>query len=345
MKSENEVSAKKIAELTGVSLSTVSIVLNNKSDEFRISDKTAEKILEAAKELGYQPAKRERHKKKNFNKSVICIYLPSNLDGSPINKFIAEAHKYIQDQKLNYKLVLFPYESGKLHEASMWICSEFASGAVLMALTEEDTEFVENSSFDIPVVLYNRTARGYCSVLTDDYALGSKAMSHFINRGHRKFGIISPDYSSRALSLRGVGYFDRFRSQNFDSGIETSILPTVFSDANDNGGYVAMQQILKYEKVPTALFILSDCMVSGVVRCIKDYGFEVPKDFEIISYGNNAVNCIIKPNITSFESPVQDMSCNCIKLLHSAITGASLLDNVKLSFEAECIFRESCPEI
>ncbi|RCX19480.1 LacI family transcriptional regulator [Anaerobacterium chartisolvens] len=340
----NEINAKKIAELTGVSLSTVSIVLNNRSDEFRISDKTAERILETANKLGYQPVKRERRKKRNFHKSVICVFLPFNLEGSPINQFLKNTHKYMRDQGLQYKIILLPYELGKLHQVSTWICSEFASGAVLMALTDSDIEFIENSSFNIPVVLYNRTARGYCSVLTDDYTLGSKAMSHFIRRGHKKFVTISPDYSSRALSLRGVGYFDRFRSQNFDSGTDAFILPTVFSEANDMGGYNAMREILKSEALPTAVFVLADCMVTGVVRCIKEAGFDIPENFEIISYGNNTVNSIIKPGITSFAPPLQEMGCNCIKILHSAITRGTLTDSVKLSFEAECVFRESSPE-
>ncbi len=344
MKHKNEVNAKKIAELTGVSLSTVSIVLNNRGDEFRISAKTSEKVLETANRLGYHPVKREKHKTKKSNKSLICIFLPNDLDASPIGQFLENVIKYLHDQKLQYEIILFPYESGKLKEKAAWISKEFILGAVLMALTEDDIKFIENSSFNVPVVLYNRTAKGYCSVLNDDYSLGSKAMNHFIKRGHTRFAIISPGYSSRALSLRGVGYMDRFRSQNFNPDVEAFIHPTIFNEANDMGGYEAMQHLIKSEKMPTAIFVLADNMVSGVVRCIKDYGLEVPRDIEIISYGNKAINYIIKPSITSFAPPLEQMSCNCIKILHSAIVSGTLVDSVKLSFEAECIFRESCPE-
>ena len=212
-----------------------------------------------------------------------------------------------------------------------------------MALTENDIEFIENNKFNIPLVLYNRTAKGYSSVLTDDYAVGYKAMGHFIKRGHKRFGIVSPNYSSRALSLRTVGYWDKFQNQNFKPG-EAFTVPVVFGDDSDMGGNTAMQQLFQLGKIPTAIFIPSDNMVSGVIRCIHKNGFRIPEDFEIISYGDRIVNCVVNPNVSSFAPPNEEMSYNCAKILHRFIENGILVDNVKLSFEAECIYRESSPE-
>lgn len=345
MKSKNGVTAKEIAEYAGVSLSTVSIVLNNRGGEYRISDKTTEKIFEAAKTLGYQHETRERRKKQNLQKSLIGVFCPMNFVKGPIDEFYGYAEKYIKEQKLPYDIVLLPYELGSLKEKAAWISSDFVAGAVMIALSEDDIEFIENSHFDIPLILYNRAAKGYCSVLNDDYNIGNKAMSHFIKRGHKKFGIISPNYSSRALSLRTVGYLDRFNSQNFNSD-DAFILPVIFCEDNDTGGYNAMQQMLESEKRPTAIFIPSDNMISGIVRCIQDKGFKIPEDFEIISYGNRLINRVFNPGITSFEPSYEEMSNNSIMLLHNEITGGSAaMDNVKLIFEGKCVFRESCPEV
>lgn len=342
MKPKNQISVKKIAEVTGVSPSTVSLVLNGKCEKFRISEKTARRVIDAADKLGYNHVKREK-RMKNLNKTLISAFCPLNFNKGPAAKFFLYATNYLKRQNLQYELVLFPFEMGRLKEKAKWISSRFAAGAILMALSGEDVEFIENSSFDIPLVLYNRVARGYCSVLNDDYAVGDKAMSHFIKRGHKTFGIISPDYSSRALSLRTVGYFNKFKSSKLNAD-GCFAEPVAVSEDNDGGGFKAMDEILRSGKAPSAIFVLSDNMVSGVVRCIYENGFSIPDDFEIISYGNNTVNSIVVPHVTSFEPPLEQMSINCVKTIQNSIESGSMQNNVRLSFEAELHFRESSPE-
>jgi len=344
MKLKNENNFKKIAELTGFSPSTISMVLNNKSDKFRIAEKTSERILQAANEIGYQHVIRAKQRKKNFKKMLLCVFCPSNFDKGPIDQFYTGFKKYIIENHLQYETVLFPYELGKFKEKAAWVSGDFIAGAVLIVLTEDDLVFIENTRFDVPLVLFNRTAKGYSSVLIDDYNAGNNAMSHFLKRGHKKFGIICANYSSRSLSLRTVGYLDKFRSLNFKPE-EAFLSPAAFDDDSDMGGYNAMQQILQSQKIPTAIFVPCDNMVNGVIRCINENGFKVPDDFEIISYGNKSINCIVNPNVSSFAPPWEEMSYNCAKILNNYIKNGIYSDCVKLSFEAECIYRESCPAV
>ena len=104
-----------------------------------------------------------------------------------------------------------------------------------------------------------------------------------------------------------------------------------------------MHKILDSGTVPTAVFASSDNMISGVVRCIHDKGLEIPKDVEIISYGDKIINRVVIPNISSFAPYTSEMSYNSAKILCDYIEKGVVTDNIKLSFEAECIFRESCP--
>jgi DNA-binding LacI/PurR family transcriptional regulator len=344
MKEKPEVNAKKIAEITGVSPSTVSIVLNNKGGEFRIAEKTREKILLAADELGYHPVARVRRKRKKLGQETIFIFCPIYFDRGPTARFYIGFLRYFKEKNLNYDTILFPYESGKLEEKARWFSSESMSGAVLMALVKEDIDFIENNQFDIPIILYNRSAKGYCSVLTDDYSVGYKTMSHFIKRGHKSFGVVSPNYSSRALSFRMLGFWDRFQSYGFKTG-EAYAAPVAFGDDSDTGGYQATQTLLQSRPVPSAIFIPSDNMVGGIVRSIHEHELRIPQDIELISYGNKPVNLVVTPNVSSFAMPVDEMSFHCARLLHNFIANGITTDNVKLSFEAECIFRESSPAL
>jgi len=262
-KRKSTIQVKKIAEKLNLSPSTVSMVLNNKARQYRISKQTCERIFQAAKELGYEPPVRAKPPKAGLK-------------------------------------------------------------------------------FDIPIVLYNRTAKRYSSVLTDDYAVGTGTMEHFIKRGHTRFGIVSPNYSSRALSMRVTGYRDKFKS-HFPPGA-AYLAPVSYGDDSDGGGYAAMRELLDGEQKPTAVFVASDNMVGGVLRCIHEAGLAVPGDIELISFGDKPIHQILRPTITSFSPPTDTMSYNCAMLLHRFIEEGILTDNVKLSFEAACVFRESCPE-
>ena len=340
-KRKQPVSVKEIAEAVGVSPSTVSMVLNDKAGEFRIAESTSERIVQTASELGYHPANRVKRKKRSFNKMLVCLFCPTNFDKGP--SFYAGIHQYFEELNLKYETILFPYELGRLRDKMAFISKDFISGAIMMALTEEDIAFLEHTKFDIPIVLFNRTAKGYCSVLTDDYTVGHSAMEQFIKRGHTSFGIISPDYSSRALSLRSTGYWDKLRS----SGLETQgayVAPVAYGNDSDTGGYAAAQELLHSARLPMGLFVPSDNMIGGVIRCFREQGLKVPGDLDIISYGDKPVNEFVSPTITSFVPPTVTMSYNCAQLLHRFVEAGVWSDQVKLSFEAKCVYRESCPE-
>lgn len=343
MKKKSNVQVKQIADLAGVSPSTVSMVLNNRGGEFRIAESTSEKIMKAAEELGYEHPVRPKRRKRNYNKQLICAFCPTNFGKGPTQQLYDGIQRYLNEAGLKYEIILFPFEVGRLREKSAWISGEFIAGAILMALTEDDIAFVESTRFDVPVVLFNRIAKGYCSVLTDDYAVGFSAMSHFLQRGRRSFGIVSPNYSSRALSLRATGFIDKWQSGGFAPG-ESRLTPAVYGDDSDSGGYEAMERLLQEDPSPSAIFVPSDNMVSGVVRRLHDSGMSVPKQVEIISYGNKLINTAVSPGITSFAPPAEEMSYNCARLLHRFIEEGTLTDNVKLSFEASCVYRESSPE-
>lgn len=340
---KNEVTARQIAKAAGVSPSAVSLVLNNKADDFRISPKTQEKIIQTANQMGYKHVARKK-RKVSAGKAIIYVFCPVTFSRGPIGEFYSAVQKYMKEQELRYEVVLFPFETGKLIEKQEWIHGRYAAGAIMVALTESDIEFIENNRFDIPMVLFNRSAEGYCSVLMDDYAVGSKAMSHFIARGHKTFGIISPDYPSKSLSLRTVGYYEKYKGMG-SGDPEVHIVSVSCENDGETGGFEAMSKLLRAPKVPTAIFVTSDNMVSGVVRCINEYGYKIPDDFEIISYGNTSINLSVEPNVSSFHPPIDEMSYNCVRVLTRFINDKTLMTNLKLIFDAECIFRESSPAL
>lgn len=342
MKTQKTVSVKEVAKESGVSPSTASIVLNNKSAEFRIAPETRDKVLETAKRLGYRPSRRMKRSDTACPRALWCIFAPTNFDTGPTALFFQGVQHYLDQSGLAIEIILFPFERGQLHLKRQWISSHFVRGAIMTALSDEDVAFVQDMEFDIPIVLFNRTARHCYSVTTDEYTAGQHAMEHFIRRGHERFALISPNYSNRSLSLRSVGFQDAFQKHAFHQS-SAAILPTAFGENSYEGGYAAVSALLSQEKRPTALFVLNDHMVGGALHCLQQRGLSIPEDMEIITYGNTAINTLLLPTITSFAVPTEVMSFHCAKILHDAQENGVLTDNVNRSFDAELIFRQSCP--
>jgi len=343
MEKTPRVNIKDIAAAAGVSPSTASVVLNNKGNEFRISPETREKVLDTARQMGYRQTQRTRQKYSARSKSLWCMFSPTSFDRGPTAQFFAGVNNYLRSNHLPIETVIFPFERGRLCDKADWISRSFTSGAIMTALNDDDMDFIQNTDFDISIVLCNRTARNYYSVSTDEYATGQHAMAHFVKRGHRRFGLISPNYSSRSLSLRIVGFRDRFQSYGFDPD-GACIAPIAYGDDSYEGGFAAMKAILDGTERPSAILVLNDIMVAGVLHCIQQNGYSVPGDFEIISNGNTAINTLLFPTITSFSVPTEQMSYDCAKILHNAIENGILSDNVNRIYDAELVFRQSCPE-
>jgi len=340
---ENEVNVKSIAAAAQVSPSTASIVLNGKAAQYRISEKTSERVLRAADALDYKLPAARRTSKRNFASQLICVFCPPDFSKGPVISFFKGAERCIQERKLSFELLLFPYHTGELACKQPWLTKEFMAGAVMLALGEADISFLERNSFDIPIILYNRTATGYCSILTDDFAVGFSAMSHFIQRGHRRFALIAPDRASRACTLRIAGFQNRFDSSAYaETGGQ--FLPVLYGEESDTGGYDAMTALIGQYGAPCSVFLPSDNMLSGVMRCILEKGHLIPDDFELISYGNSQINTILTPSVTSFAPPNEEMSYNCVKLLARYIEEGVSAETMKLSYEAQLYFRESSPE-
>ena len=343
MKAEQTPHMKDIASMANVSPSTVSMVLNNRGDEFRIAPATQQRILAIAKELGVSAGRHGKGKPAKHDSRLWSIFSPNNFDRGPTAQFFRGVNRYLRENLLAYEAVIFPFERGHLSDKAEWLSSHSFSGAFLTALNDDDLEFIQRSNFDIPLVLFNRTLPNRYSVSTDEYATGQHAMEHFLSHGRTRFALIAPSYSSRSMSLRIVGFQDKFYSQqSTKSG--SVVLPIQAAEDNAQGGFAAMQAILSGAIVPDAVFVLQNNMVSGVVNALRQKGLAIPEQVEIITNGDAPINALLNPSITSFDVPTERMSHDCAMLLHTAIRNHILCDNVNRTYDAELVCRQSSPK-
>ena len=308
------VSAKELALNLRLSQGTVSIVLNGRGDEMRISKATQERVLAAARELGYQPnihAKRLRGTANGSNTPLISFFCPYMRGAEPLGRVLGGIQRAVLFEKLNVEVIVQPFESGKLIERAHMLSGKICSGAIILSVGEQDNIFLQSHRFDIPIVALNSMTDKYSSVSVDDYEAGRKVASLFSARGHKAAGMILAKDRRKAGRLRQLGFADGCR----DFGIH--IMPEHIQEGelSFEGGNLAARAFLRHAPLPSAVFVQVSDMAIGALPAFQKAGVAIPEDLELVTYGDNPLEAIVSPSLTTIRIPLEEMSCSCVELV------------------------------
>ena len=109
-------------------------------------------------------------------------------------------------------------------------------------------------------------------------------------------------------------------------------------------GYNIMEEIIKSDKAPTAIYAVSDDMAVGALNCILDNGYKVPDDFSIMGFDGGMLIDSVRPKITSMQQPIREMGSIAIKtLLEHIETGSELPSQIVLKHKL--IINDSCRKL
>lgn len=340
-------SIKEIARLANISQGTASLVLNGKGDQYRISAATQQKVLEAARQLNYQPNISARRLRSGGEKVLPIIALFWALDARTflISRFLSGLQQAMAALDEEYELLIQPYVSGRLHESSSLLRGTRFNGAVIATPSEEDEAYLEQAALQAPIVVYQRSSDKYASVCVDSYRTGEQVAEWFVRRGHRHAAVIVPDVSSKAIRLRKEGFLAKAEAL----GLTTLPQHTLYADFTERGGYDAVRRLLAQEEsegsatVPTALFAISDQMAVGALRALHEAGRRVPDDMEIVGHDDDEVTRFTIPTLSTIHLPVEEMAEACVRLLIELMQHQTTPPCVR-PFETRLVARESCGE-
>jgi LacI family transcriptional regulator len=336
---DNLASIKEIANSAGVSIGTASFVLNGKADQMRISKSTQEKVLRIAKELGYTPNISARRLRSGGEKvlPVIAILWPNDARASLLGRFL-EGIQASKDQKGEFELLIQPYENANLDKLTSLRTGTRFNGAIIAFASEADMEYLESNELNVPIVIYQRKSDKYSTVTVDSLAAGKRVAEVFWKKGHKIVGMIVPEFSSQAVLQRKEGFVKHSAYLSLELS-HTNILSGGFSE---EGGYQCVKNWLKIkQKLPTAIFSLTDEMAIGALAAFHEAGIRVPEDVEIIGYDNNEHTKFTIPSLSTVHLPVEEMATECVKTLLDLFEKRTKTP-VQSSFESSIVFRKSC---
>ena len=306
-----------MAERLGYSATTISRVLSGKAEKYRISPDTVNAVLREARRCNYSPsvaAQSLRTRRSN----TIGLLLPS-----VANPYFADMASVIITElnSAGYTtIVVDTMESEqRLSESARSLISRQVDGILAVPCGEKGMD-LEMLSAQIPVVLIDRYYEGTTLpyVTTNNYQGGLDATRHLLARGHRKISCIQGVQSSMPNKERVRGYVKAMEDEGLAQDID--IIGNEFSVQN---GYLETKLLMSRQQRPTAIFALSNTIMLGALKAIREAGLRIPEDVALISFDNNLYMDYMTPSITRISQPVEDMAKLAVKILLDKIKGAS----------------------
>jgi len=307
---------KDIARKVGVAPSTVSRVLANKSKYY--TSETAQKVKEAAKELGYKKnqAAVELVKKQSNVIAAVVSSVKTNFAGEMLDGIKAEASKHGLNLIIVYSNSANPDEQ---EQALLTVIERPVMGVLLLsiALTDENMTLLKESK--VPFCFLSMgfdDSRPFVS--SDDKEVGYQATKLLIEKGHRKIGLAAIDQYPYTGRLRLAGYKKALQEINVtpeDAWIQSG-------DYSYNAGKSAMQAYGKDTEL-TGIVAVSDMAAIGVLNQARNFGLRVPEDLSIVSIDGTEMCQIVQPQLTSISQDFYKMGVVGVQRIQQAVAKES----------------------
>lgn len=298
-----------IARKTGLSITTISRVINGKSKTYRISKKSQEIVQNAAKELGYTPNIFAQNLRKNYTKTI-GLLLPSFE-----NPFFASIAAAVirEAAKSEYSvMVLDTRESPDEESRALETLRSRRVDGIVMVPCGFNADAIEALDKEIPVVLIDRYFENSSLICacTDNYKGAYDATNKLIESGHKD--ILCIRGVPRAItSVRRVdGYLAALRNAGLES--HAMICGNDFSIEN---GYLQTQLAISSGKNFTAIFALSSTNLLGSLRALRDHNLRVPEDVSLISFDDNVYLKYLNPPVSCVSQPLDLISLAAVDQL------------------------------
>jgi len=336
---KNKPTISEIARQSGVSVSTVSLILNNKPG---VSSETRARVLQIAEELEY-PFKPGVGSGIISRVSTIGMIVKTDLDLPPqANPFYSKVIIGIEDvcrrNGINLLFATLPVDENNCPvEAPQLLYNDSLDGLLMVGTFVDETITTISGRRMPPIVLvdgYSNT-ESFDTVVSDNFRAAYQAVSYLIERGHRYIGLLGSEISSYpSLKERRNGYLRAMK--------ENDIAPVYMADFNINRskGYDETIGLLQDYPHITALFCVNDDVGSHAIRAAKVLGKRVPIDISIIGYDDSYIALNTHPALTTMHVDTIAMGRAAVHLLALRIENPESA-RMSLTIHSTLVERES----
>lgn len=332
---------KDIAEKAGVSVSTVSRVINSPDGSFATAE-VRDRVWQVIRETGYTPNNVARQlrmgetsKRSMPTKTIACVFGRARTPAD--NPFFSEVVRAIEQQalKMGYVVVavytLLDFQNKALLEK---VASVSTDGVIVVGRFDERMRaFFEHTYRYLVYTGLNAMDSDIDQVISDGYAAAEAAIRYLYSLGHRRIGYIGEtDEEVR---------YDSYRDTLRDLGLTYDASLVCSCPLEKKGGFEGASRMLaNAKKKPTAVFCANDITAIAVIQCFMQAGLKVPEDISVMGIDNIDVAQYMNPMLTTVEVPKMELGKNAVRLLIDRIeNGKTIPMTIKLPYRL--IVRES----
>lgn len=329
-----------IAEQVGVSVSAVSAVLNNKAEAARISPQLQRRVLDAARDLGYQPniaARRLRVGGRSDQSTYLAVATSLETSMQLLGSVVRGVQQFAAQSEKPIQLTIETFHRGHVHQLPGLLDGTRFNGAIIANTAPEDDAFLADATIPLPLVVFLREIAGQSWVSSHAHNAGAQAAALFLADGRRRPAVLVPADQTQVRRARQEG----FTKGLIDAGFPATQIVEIVSDSfSEEGGYRAIERFLSAGGECDALFAVGDIMAFGALPAIKVAGLHIPEDVAVIGHDDLDMARFVDPPLTTFRLPLIDMASDAAGMV------LEMLDRghnatIHRIYDAELIVRSS----
>jgi LacI family transcriptional regulator len=307
-----------VAQRAGVGKVTVSYVLNGRAEEARISPETAQRVLDAARELDYRPNALARMLLRKRTDTIAVVFQYADYFTSSTS-FTSDVMRGVCAGCVDAGVDLMLHTkaaSDKIAEANA-LTDGRVDGALFLR-DEHDAVLDLMLERRFPVVLFFSRSHDPTVPFVDlDNIMGGRlATNHLLELGHRRIAMLRGSPGSVSSNDRIAGYQGALESAGVPFDERLVISGNVASDA------ASLVKLMREDLPPTACFCWSDDDAFGCMRVLNDMGINVPRDVSVVGFDSSAACERVSPPLTSVRQPIAEMARRATQVLVALVQGA-----------------------
>ena len=330
------ITLRDVGKRAGVSAMTVSRVINGREG---VDAETQRRVEDAIEALDYVPNRIARGLISQKT-ATLGLIVPD-----VVNPFFSPVVRGAEStaRRAGYRVLLCNSE-GDLRLEREYV-EDLVSHRVEGLLLAPASDSSRHSVFpllrrDFPLVLLDRSLPGLdCDLVVSDSVSGArKLVDHLISVGHREIAHLTDadDTSTGRERLRG------YQEALAAAGIayrEELVLPTTVDQI---GGYRATQQVLAFDRLPTAIFTVNNMTVVGAMQALRERGMSVPEDMALVCFDDVEHLAVLSPFLTVIDQPAETFGSLGAQLLLERISGKAGRRSRRIVLQTDLIVRASC---
>ncbi len=298
-----------IASKAGVSIATVSRVMNDRPD---VAPVTRERVLEVVREHGFT-INRSARALSHGKTGLIAITIPI-VHAEYFAFILSGAAEALYEQDMRVVLCPTQHEAEREVRLLERLKGGTVDGAILMLPSEPSSELKALAKKGYPFVVVDdrEPLDPQIPAVSAAHSTGARdATQHLLKLGHRRIAAITGPRAWVADAERLNGYHAALAA----AGIHPDPALEIESDFQREGGYESAVRLLTMPEPPTAIFAFNDNLAIGVLKAARERGLSVPNDLSVVGFDDSEQAAVVSPALTTVRQPLAEMGRMAVSLL------------------------------